>query len=310
MNGGDTQERVVAIRRHILFVIAASLVPAILAAIALIGWDYYGREREREVRDSLATARAMAAAVDAELDGVTSALFALATSPYLEKDDFAAFHRQASAALKDQDFANIAVLDENLAQHMNTFRPFGTPLPSQGNPEQLRLPFKTGKPVITDLFLGPLVKQRFIAVGVPVRREGTVRYVLGAAVTPERLANILRNQHLPGEWVTAIFDRTGTIVARTHDPQRFVGQRGSAALVEQMKQTAEGTIQTETLEGIPVVSVFSHSPISGWTVAIGIPLSYFTNHLLFSLARLFIIAFITLVVALALGVLIARRMTT
>lgn len=308
MNGAE-QQRAAAIRRHILFVIAASLVPAILAAIALIGWDYYGRERERELRDSLATARAMAAAVDAELSGVTSALFALGTSPYLENDDFAAFHRQASAALKDQDFANIALLDEDLRQHMNTFRPFGTPLPAEGNPEQLRLPFRTGKPVVTDLFLGPLMKQPFIAVGVPVRRNGAVRYVLGAAVTPERLANVLRNPRLPEDWVGAIFDRNGTIVARTHDPQRYVGQRGGPALVEGIKHSPEGTIPTQTLEGIPVISVFSHSPVSGWTVAIGIPISYFTSHLLFSLARLFIIAFITLVVALALGVAIARRIT-
>ncbi len=305
----DSSPRFVAIRRQLLFVVAASLVPAILAAIALIGWDYYGRERERELRDSLATARAIAAAVEAELSGVTSALFALGTSPYLETDDYAGFHRQASVALENQDFANIVLLDGQLRQHMNTFRPFGTPLPARGNPEQLRLPFSTGKPVVTDLFLGPLVKQRFIAVGVPLRREGRVRYVLGAAVTPERLANLLRHQQLPADWMVAIFDRTGTIVARTHEPGRYVGQRGSAALVQRLQAMVEGTVQNESLEGVRVVSVFSRAPTSGWTVAIGIPLSYFHDQLLFSLARLFIIAFITLAVALGVGIAIARRMT-
>ena len=304
-DGGRT---LYASRRQILFLIAASLVPAILAAIALIGWDYYDREREREVRDSLATAHAMAASVDAELSGIKSALFALASSPYLENDDFAAFHRQASAALKDQGFANIALLDASLRQQLNTFRPYGEPLPAQGNPEQLRLVFTTGKPAVTDLFVGPVSRQPLIAVGVPVRREGSVRYLLGAAVTPERLAHILRAQALPPDWVGAIFDGTGTIVARTHEGQRFVGRQGAAELVQGMRAAREGVVQTKTLEGIPVVSVFSHSPVSGWTVAIGIPLDYFRGHLLSSLARLFIVGFVMLLVATGLALAIARRM--
>ena len=65
-------------------------------------------------------------------------------------------------------------------------------------------------------------------------------------------------------------------------------------------------MQTTTLEGIPVVSVFSHSPVSGWTVAIGIPLEEFTRHLLYSIGRLFIVAFMALPVAVGLALLIAR----
>ncbi|HET7197140.1 MAG TPA: cache domain-containing protein [Burkholderiales bacterium] len=303
------RSRYAALRRPMLFVITASLVPAILLAIALIGWDHYAREREREVRDSLATARAVAAAVDAELSGIESALFALASSPYLEKDDFAAFHRQASAALKDQEFANIALLDETLRQRLNTFRPFGTPLPAEGNPQELRSVFSTGKPVVTGLFVGPVVKRPLIAVGVPLRRDGKVRYVLGAAVTPERLAHILRAQKIPPGWVAAIFDATGTIVARTHEPERFVGMKGAAELVREMQASREGVVQARTLEGIPVVSVFSRSPASGWSVAIGIPLDYFTRQLVSSLARLFIVMFLMLLVALGLAFLIARRLT-
>lgn len=305
----DGRRPLYANRRQILFLLVASLVPALLAAVALIGWDYYDRERDREVRDSLATAHAMAASVDAELSGIKSALLALASSPYLEKDDFAAFHRQASAALKDQQFANIALLDESLRQRLNTFRPYGDPLPAQGNPEQLRLVFATGRPVVTDLFVGPVARQPLIAVGVPLRRDGAVRYVLGAAVTPERLASILRTQALPPDWVGAIFDGTGTIVARTHEAQRFVGRQGAPELVQRMRAAREGVLQTKTLEGIPVVSVFSHSPVSGWTVAIGIPLDYFRRHLLDSLARLFIIGFVMLLVATGLALAIARRMT-
>jgi hypothetical protein len=305
----SSEPRLAALRRHISFVIVAAIVPAVLLAMAIMGYDYYSREREREVRDSLAMARAMAAAVDAELNGVKSALFALSTSPYLEADDLAAFHRQASAALKDQGFSNIAMLDGELRQQLNTFRPFGTPLPVQGGPESLKRVFSSGQPVVTDLFTGPVLKEPLVAVGVPVRRDGAVRYLLGAAITPERLSRILSQQQLPRDWISAIFDRSGTIVARTHEADRYVGRRGAPELVQRMAQAREGVLETRTLEDIPVVSVFSHSPVSGWSVAVGIPVAYFNSHLLYSLARIFIISFIMLAVAIALAVLLVRRVT-
>ena len=306
----DLALRLAVMRRRVLFIVAAALVPALLLAMLVVGYDYYQRERQRELLDSLGTARAMAAAVQAELNGVKAALFALGTSPLLAADDFAGFHAQATAALKDQKLANVALLGPDLRQKLNTFRPYGTPLPARGGPESLKLVFSTGEPVVTDLFVGPLVKQPLVAVGVPIRRDGDVRYLLGGALTPERLSNILAQQHLPRGWIAAIFDGSGTIVARTHDAARFVGQKGAADLVQRMASAAEGTVETRTLEGIPVVSVFSHTPGSDWSVAIGIPLAYFSGQLVYSLAQLFIVGFMMLVVALAAAFLIARRMTT
>jgi hypothetical protein len=71
--------------------------PAALLALVLIGYDSYQRERSQLIRDSLGTARALSAAVDAELTVVKAALFALATSPHLASGDLAAFHAQGDA---------------------------------------------------------------------------------------------------------------------------------------------------------------------------------------------------------------------
>lgn len=307
MNADDA--RLAAIRRRILVIVAASLIPALLLAMLIIGYDYYQHERARELRDSLATARAMAANVDAELYGVTSVLYALGTSPFLAADNFAAFHAQATAVLKDQRFSNIALLDAELRQKLNTFRPYGTPLPTQGTPDSLKRVFSSGEPVVTDLFTGPVFKQPLVAVGVPIRRDGAVRYLLGAALTPERLSSILSQQQLPPDWIGAIFDSSGTIVARTHEAARFVGQRGNPEVLRQLARAREGTFQGPTLEGIPVVRVFSHAPASGWTVSIGIPVAYFNTQLAYSLGRLFVVGFMMLIVALAVAFVIVRRIT-
>lgn len=293
---------------RLAFIFAASVVPAALLALLLIGYDYYDRERDRLARDSMVTARALLAAVDTELSSVKAALLALATSPHLFSGDLGAFHAQAQAALKDQAFANIVLIEDGGRQVVNTLRRFGEALPAQGNPPELQRIFEKGEPVITDLFVGPVVRKPYVAVGVPVRREGKVRYSLNGGVDPQRLTALLGERRLPPDWIAAVFDAQGTIVARTHDAERLVGQKGSPALVGRMKEVREDSLESHTLEGIPVLTVFSRSPVSNWTVAIGIPQRELTAHLWYSMARLFVAAFVALLIAVGLAALFSRRL--
>ena len=274
--------------------------------MALIGYDYYERERSRLVSDSLATARAMAAAVDAELSGTRAALLALATSPALATDDLRGFHAQAVAALRDQNLVNIVLIDAGDRQLVNTLRPAGEALPAGGNPPALAEIFKAGQPVITDLFVGSVAKKPLIAIGVPVRRDNTVRYSLNAGVSPERLSSIVMRERLPAEWIAVIFDTKGTVVARSRDAGRFVGHEGSAGIVQHIKESREDTFEGTTLEGIPVITVFSHAPVSNWTVAIGIPQAALLKHLWFSIARLAVVMFVVLGTAIGLAILMGR----
>jgi hypothetical protein len=274
----------------------------------LIGYDYYHRERDRLARDSMATARALLAVADTELTGVKSALLALATSPHLSSGDLAAFHAQAQAALKDQSFAGIVLIEESGRQLVNTFRRFGEPLSASGNPGELQRVFRTGEPVITGLFTGALVQKHFVAVGIPVRRDGKIRYSLNGELDPGKLSSLLGEQRLPPGWIAAVLDGQGTIVARTHDPDRLVGQQGSPDLVQRMKQVKEDVLESRTVEGIQMLTVFTRSPISNWTVAIGIPQRELTTHLWYSMARVFIAGFFALITALGLAALLGRRL--
>jgi hypothetical protein len=292
---------------RLAFVVGACIVPAALVAMLLIGYDYYHRERDRLARDSMATARALLAVVDTELTGAKSALLALATSPHLSSGDLAAFHAQAQAALKDQSFAGIVLIEEGGRQLVNTFRRFGEPLPASGNSRELQRVFQTGQPVITDLFTGALVQKHFVAVGIPVRRDGKIRYSLNGEVDPGKLSALLREQRLPPGWIGGVLDSQGTIVARS-DAEHLVGQKGSPELVQRVKQAREDVFESRTVEGIAVLTVFSRSPVSNWTVAIGIPQRELTTHLWYSMARLFIAAFFALITALGLAALLGRRL--
>ena len=267
------------IRRQLVRLVAASLLPAALCAALLI---VYAHDRQRELVESrtLDVARALAQTVDRELARYQAAMLALATSPHLRSGDLAAFHRQALRAMRDLQGDIFTLSDASGQQLVNTERPFGLPASAAREPSQARRVFETGKPAISDLFVDEAARRPLVAIDVPVRLEDErVAYALAMAVFPERLGEVLTHQKIRPDWVVAIFDSRGTIVVRNRAPEQFIGQRGPPALVERMAQVAEGRVETDTLEGIPVVAVFSRSAMSQWSVAIGIPRSSITRAL-------------------------------
>ena len=267
------------IRRQLVCLVAASVMPAALCTSLLI---VYGYDRQRELVEArtLDVARALAQTVDRELARYQAAMLALATSPHLASGDLAAFHRQAREAMRDLQGDVFVLSDASGQQLVNTERPFGEPLPLRAGASQVRRVFETGKPAISDLFVDAAARRPVVAIDVPVRLENRVAYALAMTVLPERLGELLLNyQKIQPDWVVSIFDSRGTIVARTRAAEQFIGQKGPPALVERMAQVAEGRVQTHTEERIPVVAVFTRSAMSQWSVAIGIPRSSITKAL-------------------------------
>lgn len=298
--------RVRTVRGWLVLLVFACTLPAFAAAALYIAFEYE-RGREQLVQDSLATARALTAVVDRELAGTRSGLLALASSPYLSADELARFHAQARDVQRTQNVNNIVLIGAGGQQVVNTLRPFGSPLPVEPNAAILAI-FQTGKPVVTDLFVGPVARRPLLAVAVPVVRDGKVAYVLAAGIWPERLSAVLTQQRLPPGWVAGIFDSTGAIVARTHEAERYVGQKGSPALIARLAQGGDGRVETVTLEGTPVVSVFSRSAQSRWSVAIGIPRAMLAGQLRGSLLGLIVATLLLLAAALGAAWYVGRRM--
>lgn len=300
--------------RKLAFIIVAAIVPAALLAMVFVGYDYYERERARLTRDSLSTTRALAAAVDSEFAVAQAALLVLATSRRLAEPDFAGFHAQALDVIRDlkvdgkSRLIAIALVDENGRQFVNTLRRFGEALPMGGDRSGLaQREFQAGTPVVSDLFKGQVAEGHVIAVGVPVKREGRIRYGLNAGISPERFSALLKHERLPEGWIGVVLDTSGTIVARTYDEARLVGQKGSPELVGRAREVREDAFSSRTVEGIPVFTVFSRSPVSGYTVAIGIPEQELVLILVHSIARLFLAGFIAILAALGLALVLGRR---
>ncbi|WZB71901.1 hypothetical protein WJ968_09320 [Achromobacter xylosoxidans] len=84
---------------------------------------------------------------------------------------------------------------------------------------------------------------------------------------------------MPDGWVAAALDDDGLIVGRTREEMRYVGQHAVPSLAAAAAREREGTLRSETKEGIPVLTAFSRSSDGRWTVAVGAPLSALTADL-------------------------------
>jgi diguanylate cyclase (GGDEF)-like protein len=293
-------KRSLSIRSQLAFLVLASAAPAVFLGALLLVIDQRN-DRQRLEEGSIATARAMVHAIDRELASITAAAEVLAASDRAIAGDVGKLREEAMHVIGRKIGAAIVLSGPDGRQLMNTLRPLGQPLPMHGNPAQLREVFATGRPVVSGLYRGGVLGRPVMSVDVPVLRDGKVVYDLSVGELPGRFLAILKEQHLPEGWIGAVFDRDGIIVARTQEHERFVGRPGAEYLVARIRQAAEGAPEGKTLEGIPVISPYSRSPDSGWTVALGIPESALAAQLTERRTAVVVAAAIVLALGLALA---------
>jgi diguanylate cyclase (GGDEF)-like protein len=291
----------------LLLLILACLLPGILGVAVLFAREYLNGRAQLE-RDMIATARAMVQSVDTQLFKARITGQVLSTSAALSRNDLEGFHRRAREVIATTRVGmNFVLTNESGQQLVNTLREFGEPLPRHGNPEIPRRVFATGLPEISEIYIGGVLRKPVISIDVPVMDNDRVRYVLSVGVSLDDFNAILAAQHFPPGWVSAIFDNTGTIAARTHAPEAFVGQKGTVEYIQRISESLEGSMQTVTREGIPTLSVWSRSSVTGWSVGIGIPREILEKDLIRTMTWLAAGLAILLVVGLALAWLAGRR---
>ena len=257
------------IRVRLACLVLACVVPVWLAAGFLVYYSYQSKRAlvEHHMQD---TARALALVVDRELASMQASLHVLSTSPSIASGNLADLHRQSQAILQQYPKADIILADSSGQQLVNSYVPFGTPLPKRNDPTTRRV-FDTGTPGISNLFRGAVTGRYLIGVNMPVFLKGRVAYGLFMTVPADRLAAILSQQHLPAEWVGVIFDNNQMIVARAPHPELFVGKHVAPDVSRHLSDTGEHAAEITNLQGLRMVDSFSRSGVSGWTVGIGVP---------------------------------------
>ncbi len=258
------------IRTSLALFVAACALPGVLFSGLFIYGEHHQFEQQL-TRTAIANARALSATLDRDLSSIESALKVLAVAPTLAHDDLEGFYQNAKDALPSQNVNNFVLIDPEGRQRLNTLKPFSAQLPILGGPPEIAEIVKQRKTVISDVFIGPVTGKPILAMGVPVMRGQEAVYSLSVGIFPERIAQLMRAQNLPDGWIGIIVDSRGMVISRTNDADKLVGKSAVKPFVDRIKLEREGALSLRTLEGIEVISAFSHSSVSPWTVAIGIP---------------------------------------
>jgi len=259
------------LRKQLVILATATCLPILAFAailIFLLNRHLVGVEQERLtyiVQD-------LAADIDREIGGALRTLEVLATSASLGTGNIEQFHDQSLRAVTAlHPWEAIVLVDPSGQQIDNTRRPLGSVLPMTGTPEFNEAIVKTRRLAVSNLFSGGVVKTPVIAVGVPVIRDGRVRYTLTASATPGFLTELIKKKKLPAGWLATVIDRNQILIARTPDIDKYIGQPAFPILSAKSKEASQGLFQGRTREGIDVSTAYQRSDLSGWTVAVGIP---------------------------------------
>ncbi|MFL9456218.1 MULTISPECIES: sensor histidine kinase [Nostocales] len=262
-----------ALKWHLVLLVAGALLPVVLFAVAVVH-RLSLKERAASERRLVLAARNLTQDIEREVSSTTRVLQVLATSDRLDRGELKAFYQEAQRTVQTQPtWLGAILLTPDKRQVFNTFRPFGTPLPLANEPESVRRVVKTLQPTVGYLAFARLKQKWAFPVRVPVIRSGKLRYVLTALITSEALTRLVKTQTtVDGEWTRTVVDGYGVVVARTRNPERFVGHPGTPSFLKRIAATTEGVFRETTLEGTPVYVAFKRANFSGWTTAVVVPI--------------------------------------
>jgi signal transduction histidine kinase/CheY-like chemotaxis protein len=231
------------------------------------------RRSAREERDETQTAlvqraESLASAIDREIAASLRALETLARSEQLARGDLAGFRREALRVDEVQPSWFAVVLftpdGRRIVDSRDAF-PTGRTVDPASFAEVLR----TRRPTVGELVRARDGNTWSFALRVPVLAGGKIRYVLTAAVSAAEITRLLSTGG-PGEfeWTRTVVDRSGAIIARTRDPDQWIGAAVSPAFVERVRGAPRGSYRDRALEGIPTVVAYARAPLTGWTAAV------------------------------------------
>ncbi len=259
------------LRNQLVILTTATCLPILIFAALLIFLQSKNeaagqRQRLSEIANELSSN------IDRELRAAIDRLEVLATSSYLDSGDLGRFYQQAVRVLDiHAPWEAFVLVDPSGQQVANTRVPFGSPLPMTGIPVFNAAVVKTRQPVVSNLFLGGVVKTPVIAIGVPVIRNGAVKYTLTSSAARHFLTDLLKRRMLPAGWLAIILDRNRVIIGRLTHTEQFFDQPATPLFSAKSKSEPQGIFTGVTKEGIPVSAAYRRSEFTGWTVGVAVP---------------------------------------
>jgi two-component sensor histidine kinase len=287
---------------RLALLVAGTTLPLIVFAAGIV-FHNYEQDRKDATQRVLETVRSIRLVLDAEMQRMTGSLQVLTLTNSLRSGDFQGFRRIATGFLEQYGKDGVIIVaDRDGRQLFSSVTEDTASLPLRNNRAIIEKVFTTRLPQYSNLFMGAVKKRMIVTVEVPVLREGEVIYDISFSPPIGLFQVIVEKQRPSDDWTISIFDSDGVNFARVPNPQETIGKHASSLLYAELLRTPEATLPTVSLEGLPLITSFTRSALTGWTVAAGISQASLAAPLWRNLAITSIIGGVLLLTGLAFAV--------
>lgn len=287
---------------RLALLVAGTTLPLIAFASGIVLHDYV-QDRSGARQRVLDTVRGVRLTLDAEMQRMTGSLQVLAMTDALKAGDFDHFRPIALGFLEQYGKdGTVLVADRDGHQLFSSITTDVQSLPVRNNRAIVDKVFTTGQPQYSDLFTGVVTNRPIISVEVPVVRDGQIVYEISFS-PPIKLFQQMLDRQRPGpDWTLSLLDRAGAVFARIPNPDETIGRRASPAVFDELMRSDEATLDTASLDGVQLMSSFTHSALTGWIAVAGISESSLGAPLWRNLAITSLIGGVLLAIGLAFAV--------
>ena len=287
------------LRRQLLIAILLLLAPGVIAVL----WSAVGTYRERvgELREQTRTIAARTAhSVNRELLGLDR-MARVSAHPAFQSLEPTIVHTLLRQQIAERQWlADVVVID----RHGKLIARATDASDEEGSWMDVALPvFTAGARTVSGTTKGPSGRE-YVAIGYPVRdASGTLIASLTCYLDPQQLQEAFGLELLPEGSEVIVMDASRRVLARSLEPNRFLGQ---------VNNTASTSAGPEVREGIDGVRrMYSAATIDGgpWILSVGIPLSVAVDRAVAPSARNVTILALGLSATLLVGLVLSRRLT-
>jgi two-component sensor histidine kinase len=287
---------------RLALLVAGTALPLIVFAAVLVFNDYE-QDRKDASQHVVETVSSIRLVLDAEMQRMTGGLRVLALTDALRSGDFENFRRIASGFLDQYGKDGVVLVADREGRRLFSSVTTDTAsLPPRNNRGIVDRVFASKTPQYSNLFVGAVKQRPIVTVEVSVLRDGEVLYDISFSPPIELFQSLIEKQRPNRDWTISLFDGDGVNFARMPNPEATVGKRASASLYAEMQRWPEATVQTVSLEGVPLITSYARSSVTGWTVAAGIDESSLVGPLWRKLAITSVIGGVLLLTGLAFAV--------
>lgn len=258
------------IRTRLLFLVFAVWLPAVVA-LGLLAHATYQREEAAARRHIQDLGESLNAAIQRELDNAGIMARALAASSTLRDGNIQRFQEEARAAVAGTPMW--VVLVDPQRQLASTRRPQPQVLPRAAG-----APFVNGGPTEVH-FIDRAAQQQppVIRILAPELGMRPPRYNVAVSLDPEVIQAMLMQPVYPEGSLAAVVARDSRLMARTRDPQKWLGTPATGDVKRRLDAGESGFAPSVTLDGVPSLTYVSRRSDHGWSVVIALPMAALTQ---------------------------------